>query len=113
MSKQFFLFFILWAWIALVSSYDSYLTVKLRSVMRDSEQNPIARYIMSKDHWDVSMFIGFKMYGTIIVLGFLSLMYSINKKYAFTIAIVLALFQTGLLFYLLCDTRDGFSFVFL
>lgn len=98
---------------AFVSSYDAYLTVRLRSVIHDSEQNPIARFIMSMDNWDVSLFIGFKMYGTILVLGFLSLMYLVNKKYAFTTVIALALFQTGLLLYLLYDLKEGFSLEFL
>lgn len=113
LNKQFFAFLILWAWVAFVSSYDAYLTVRLRSVIHDSEQNPIARFIMSMDNWDVSLFIGFKMYGTILVLGFLSLMYLVNKKYAFTTVIALALFQTGLLLYLLYDLKEGFSLEFL
>ena len=95
-----FLFCFLWIWIAFVSSFDVYLTIRLEDVIKESEQNPIARAIMEYDDWNVSKFIGIKMFCTIFVLGVLTATYFFSKKHAYSIILSIALFQTILIWYL-------------
>lgn len=104
---DFVFFSALWFWIVFVSSYDAYLTVRLRHVIQDSEENPIARYIMSLDDWDVSMFIGIKMFGTSLALWILIWLYVVNKKYGITVAVAIAFFQGCLMYYFLYDHLLG------
>jgi hypothetical protein len=103
-----FCFSVLWLWIAFVSSFDTYLTVHLQNELELSEQNLIARAILEADDWNVSRFIGLKMFLTIFVMGFLSFVYSFNKKYAFTAIYLIAIFQTSLFLYLLHDSKNVF-----
>jgi hypothetical protein len=93
------LYGLLWLWIGFVSSVDSYLVIRYQNSMGDHEQNPIARWIMSEDGWDVSRFIGMKMFLTITILGFLLTLYSHHKKIGYTVMLALAVFQTALLWY--------------
>lgn len=88
------IFIILWVWIGFVSSFDTYWTVRLRDEMFHEEQNPIAREIMKIDDWDISLFIGLKMFFTILVLGLLGFLQISNKKLAFTAIFAICLFQT-------------------
>lgn len=69
--------------------------------MREEEQNPIARLIMAADGWKVARFVGFKMFGTILVLGILMWLYHIYRTHALMVGLTLALFQGLLLMYLL------------
>lgn len=96
-----FIFFCLeWIIIGTVSSYDAYLTIKYRDFLQDCEENPIARWILKSTDWDVSLFIGLKMAGTIITLGILSLIYTFNKKKAYIISFCITVAQIVLLLYL-------------
>ena len=90
-----------WIFIGAVGALDTHLTVKLRDGLKENEQNPIARMILSFDGWDVSRFIGVKMFGTILVLGFLIWIFRKHKKYGLIFVVSLAVFQAMLLFYLL------------
>lgn len=94
-------FYILWLWVAFVSSFDNYLVVKFRADMPHEEQNPIARLIMHANDWDVSCFVGIKMFTTILVLGFLSIIYSRSKYYGLNYVFILSLFQAVLFYYLM------------
>lgn len=94
-------------WIAFVSSFDTYLTVHLKDSLKENEQNPIARLIMTADNWNVSMFIGLKMFGTIFSLGILVAIFCCHKRCAFSTIFSIAIFQTLLLLYLLYDHRNG------
>ena len=104
-NKSSFLFCFLWMWIAAVSSFDVYLTINLHDVMKECEQNPIARAILEYDNWNVSRFVGIKMFNTIFVLGVLIAAYYFNKKHAYSFIFSIAFFQTVLIFYLLYDFR--------
>jgi hypothetical protein len=95
------IFFICWIFIGAVGALDTYFTVKFRNFMKEQEQNPIARIIMSIDQWDVSGFIGIKMFTTIVVLGFLMFAFKKHAKYGLVFAVSLAVFQALLLFYFL------------
>lgn len=94
------LFIFLWLWIAFVSSFDTYLVVKLRSEMKTSEQNPIARWIMAHSNWDVSLFVGLKMFFTILALGYLVLIFSEHTSICVKVISVIATLQMFLLIYL-------------
>lgn len=81
--------------------------MRLRATIRDSEENPIARYIMSLDNWDVSLFIGLKMFGTLLALWILHWLFIVNRKMAIVVAFAIAIFQAFLMFYFLYDHRMG------
>lgn len=93
-------FIVMWMWIGMVSCYDVYLTILYQEHLRDMEQNPIARAIMSADNWNISSFIGLKMAGTIICLGFLMLLFNIDRRFAYTVTSGVAFFQFCLFCYL-------------
>jgi len=90
----------MWLWVAFVSSVDNYLVVRFRNDMPAEEQNPIARWIMHSNNWDVSSFVGIKMFSTILVLGILAIIYGRSKSTGLKYVFFLSLFQ-GLLFYYL------------
>jgi len=87
--------------VGIVGAIDTGLTVSLRDGLKDNERNPIARYILSYDNWEVSRFIGLKMFGTILVLGIVICLFKRNAKRGLIIVSSLAIFQALLLFYLL------------
>lgn len=95
-----FLFVFLWIWIAFVSSFDTYLVVKFRHTMYEFEQNPIARWIMNASDWDVSLFVGIKMFLTILALGYLILIYSEHFSLCLKVISAIASVQTLLFLYL-------------
>lgn len=84
-----------------MSSLDNYLVVKFRSSMPAEEKNPIARWIMQADNWDVSTFVGIKMFTTILVLGLLAIIYSNSKYHGLKYIFILSLFQAALFYYLM------------
>jgi hypothetical protein len=98
---HFFIFSICWIFVGIVGAVDAGLTVYLREGLKENEQNPIARIILANDDWDVSRFIGLKMFGTILVLGMVICIFKINTKYGLTIIVSLSIFQGLLLVYLL------------
>lgn len=95
------LFGVMWFWIGSVSALDTYFIVKFRSTLHETEENPVGRLLLELDGWDVSLFVGTKMLGTIMVLGVLALLYGWDRRFAFTITGVLCVMQGLLLFYIL------------
>jgi hypothetical protein len=89
-----------WFLIGMISSYDTYLTVLLRDSMKDVEENPMARWIMSLSNWDVSLFIGIKMATTIMVLGILFAIFIHWRPKANYIILPITIIQLLLLLYL-------------
>lgn len=96
-----YIFFLILLWIALVSSFDAYLTVYFQNLMEDHELNPFARLIMAANDWDISLFIGIKMFGTILSLWILTILYIVKNKYVYCVTYCIGVFQTILLIYLL------------
>jgi hypothetical protein len=90
-----------WIFIGAVSSIDTGLTVKFHSGLKEHEQNPVARLILAADGWEVSRFVGIKMFGTILVLGILIWLYHIRRQHALLVIATLTVFQGLLLMYLL------------
>lgn len=93
-------FSICWIFVGTVGAIDTGLTVYLRDGLKENEQNPIARIILANDDWDVSRFIGLKMFGTILVLGTVICIYFKNTNYGLIIIVSLFIFQGLLLIYL-------------
>lgn len=91
----------MWLWVGFVSSLDTYYTVLYRDHMQAVEENPVARMIMSSDNWDVSRFIGIKMFFTLLVLGVLACGYWLDRGKAYITLFFISLFQTYLICYLL------------
>lgn len=96
-----FVFVFCWIFIGGVGAIDACLTVLLQEHLCDLEQNPIARMILINDGWNVSKFIGMKMFGTILVLGILICLFKKDTRYGLVVVSALALFQASLLMYLL------------
>lgn len=90
-----------WVLIGLVSSFDVYLSVKLRDVLHHEEWNPLGRFLLQMDNDDVALFMGVKVAGTIAALGILVLLYDWNKKWGHTIVAAISFFQASLLIYML------------
>jgi hypothetical protein len=89
-----------WLFIGFVSSIDTYLTIKFQDDLFFGEVNPMARWMLEADNWDVSRFCGIKMFGTIFVLGILVLMYVQVPRHAAVVAGAMVAFQAWLLYYL-------------
>ena len=100
------LYSFLWLFIGAVSSLDVVYTVALHEHLYQNEENPIARFILHSDNWQVARFTGLKMYCTIIVLGFLLWIYHKNLKIALIIASIISFLQFCLLLYLLLQTTE-------
>jgi hypothetical protein len=96
-----FVFFFFWIWIGFVSCLDTMWIVKYADQLAVSEENPIAFWILKKDDFETSRLVAIKMFGTICVLGILKIWFRFSIKYALTLTIALAIFQSCLLFYLM------------
>jgi hypothetical protein len=92
---------VLWLIIGAVSTVDTYLTVKYRAVMSQTEQNPVGRFLIQQDGNDVSLFIGWKVAGTIACLGLLTAiaLYA-RKAIVYPVFVAVAAAQLLLLWYL-------------
>tara|TARA_B100000749_G_C18374239_1_gene443113 strand:+ start:430 stop:756 length:327 start_codon:yes stop_codon:yes gene_type:complete len=95
-----FYFAVMWLAIGIISSIDLYWAVKNQHIMLYNEQNPIGRYLIRQDNGDVALFMGIKMAGTILALGFLIFLYHHKRLYAWLSVIFLTIAQFLLLFYL-------------
>lgn len=93
-------FAVLWLAIGLISAIDLYWAVKNQHIMLHNEENPIGRYLIGLDDGSVALFMGVKMAGTILALGFLIFLYHYRILYAWTSIIILTAAQFLLLYYL-------------
>ncbi len=85
--------------IGLISAYDTFLIVKLQALLRETEQNPIGRMLITEDG-DVSYFVAVKMAGTIVALGLLAAVHRHMPKISLQVAVPMLLFQVALFIYL-------------
>ena len=95
-----FYFAIMWLAIGFISSIDLYWSVKNQHIMLCNEQNPVGRYLMRLDDGDVALFMGIKMAGTTLALGFLIFLYHYKRTYAWISIVSLTVGQFFLLYYL-------------
>jgi len=94
-----YLFCILWLIIGWISAFDAYLLLVSRSVVYSVEQNPVVLRIIINHSLDVA--VGLKFAGTIASLGLLAVVYNTNRTIGIIATGGTALFQVGLLMYLL------------
>jgi len=92
-------FLLLWAFIALVSAYDTYVNIR-HPVTAHTELNPVAKCILENSNNDLALLIAVKMVGTSIVLGVLLAGYFYRSTHAYCVAVSLALVQFGVLMFL-------------
>ena len=98
MSKH--LFKLQWYLIGLISAWDSYLTVKLRDMIHDHEQNPVGLMLLRMDRGDVSIFMFCKFVGTLTALLVLWVLHEKNPKLADKVITPVFIAQVCLLYYL-------------
>ena len=84
-----------------MSTLDVVYTIALQEHLILNEENPFARVLLSEDNWQISRFIGLKMFGTIMVLGVLVWAYHRNKQFAYPIILTISFLQFMLMLYLL------------
>src|SRR5262245_4535758 len=91
----------LWLIIGLVGALDTYLTVKYRRSMPQVEENPVGVMLMRWDGGDVSLFVGVKVAGIILVLGVLAAIVRWTRtSFAYAVLAPIALAQLALVGYL-------------
>lgn len=86
--------------IAIVSAIDTYWICKTRTIIAESEENPIGRYIMSIDNGDIALFILIKFIGTFLSVYIIYLLYRFRTTFAIIVSTVIATLQLILLGYL-------------
>jgi hypothetical protein len=95
-----FFFAAMWVAIGLISAIDLYWAVKNQDTMIFNEENPIGRYLIRLDDGSVALFMGVKMAGTILALGFLIFLYHYKSFFAWVSIVILTMLQFYLLYYL-------------
>ena len=93
-------FAVMWMAIGFIFAIDLYWAVKNQQTMLYNEENPIVRYLIGLDDGSVALFMGIKMAGTILALGFLIFLYHYRRLYAWLSMIFLTAAQFLLLYYL-------------
>jgi|TARA_R110000824_G_scaffold10866_1_gene47553 hypothetical protein len=86
--------------IAIISAIDLYFIGKTRTIIQESEENPIGQYLLRLDNGDISLFIAAKFLGTLLALYILFKLHRAEFKYTLLITWVIAIAQTLLLIYL-------------
>jgi hypothetical protein len=100
LNKDNFVFEFLCFVIAIISTIDLYFIGKTRTIIQESEQNPIGQYLIRLDHGDISIFIAAKFLGTLLALYGLFKLHYLKFKYALLITWAIAIAQILLLIYL-------------
>lgn len=94
------LFVLAWWFIIFASVVDAYLLSYCRDVIGDYERNPAGNMLLAIGGGRVWLFLLLKFVGTILACMWLMVIYRRNPRLGFTIAMVIASFQLGLLIYL-------------
>ena len=91
----------LWLLILIVSVVDGYFILVTRPILLETELNPVGRLLLALDHGDVRYFFVAKCCGTIAASSVLLILYWTRMRIGFAVTICVALFQLGLLRFLL------------
>jgi hypothetical protein len=91
-----YIFGVQWLIIGLVSAIDVYLTIRYAATI--NELNPLGNYLMHIG--GVELFMGLKMYGTILVLGALAFLYHRRKSMGLVVSTGVCMAQLALLGFL-------------
>lgn len=95
-----FIFRLAWTFVIAVSVFDAYLVLQLRDVIQDTERNPLGRVLIQAANGSVWLFLLVKLSGTVVACMTLLVIFRSNRRLGLIIALAVALFQLGLLFYL-------------
>ena len=92
----------MWLIIGLISAVDVYYAIKFQKTLESMEENPIGLYLIELSNGDISLFMGLKVSGTVLVLGFLQNYFYLSdcKKKIVKITFGVTLFQLWLLYYM-------------
>ena len=85
--------------ICVISVFDGYLLWYFRDVVE--EQNPIMWYLIHIQSGDVTLALGCKLFGTILVTLTSAWLFHRHKRLAWPVVVGLAVFQVSLLCYML------------
>jgi hypothetical protein len=91
---------VLWLFIGVISAFDTYLTVRFQEHLAENEKNPIGCLLLELSNGEPSLLVGVKFLGSTLVLGIITALYLKNRRLGFLVTSGLALFQLGLLGYL-------------
>ena len=94
------LFFGLWMFIIGVSVHDGYLVLTSRTVIDETEQNPVGQWLLRINRGDIWLLLLVKAAGTILVGTLLLLLRTIRPRLALAITPSVAIFQLWLLCWL-------------
>lgn len=86
--------------ITVISSIDAYINIKY-GITSAYEENPIARKILQNTNDDLGLLMALKMMGTVTVTAILTCGFFVKRNYTLVIATMLAIFQIGILTYML------------
>jgi hypothetical protein len=90
----------LWLFIAMVSAFDTYLTVRFHESLNVMELNPLARALLRTAGWQPALLVGIKLFGTVLALGILMLLHFRSRRIGISVAAGVASFQLALLGFL-------------
>ncbi len=95
-----------WFWsmclfVGAVSAYDGWLLVRNQEVILAVEENPLCRWLIELDQGNVGLLLQFKAAGTAAVVLALKVIHVFSARWSVLITIAIALFQAGLLAYLM------------
>jgi len=91
----------LWLLILIVAVVDGYFIIINRQIMFRTELNPVGQYLLTLDHGNVRCFFVTKCCGTIAASSVLLVLYWTRRRIGFAVTLGVALFQLGLLRFLL------------
>lgn len=86
--------------VGVVSAYDGYLVIRTGNAIVEFELNPVGKYLIQFNHNDASLFLRLKAAGTVLVLSSLVALWRKAPHLAGPVAVILTLFQAGLLVFL-------------
>ena len=98
-----------------ISVYDIYLTIRYAESLEQYEANPIGRWLMGLDQLaraecpDVSLFVGCKTAGTLLVLAVLAILVVRWARLGHPIAMGVSLFQITLGYFLTFSLTTSFK----
>lgn len=94
----------MWLTIGLVSAVDVFYAIKFQKSLMELEENPVGLHLLQISNGDISLFMGLKVAGTVLVLGFLQNAFHLGdlsrKHMILKITFGVTLFQLWLLYYL-------------
>lgn len=94
----------MWYLVGFISAIDVYYAIKFSASLPTMEENPFGKYLIRIAGGDISLFIGCKVAGTVIVLGILQNAFLLGKEETkcnvHRVTLGLFLFQVWLFLYM-------------